>query len=302
MCGQNTISEELFHVSKESCLKEQISKTVMRDSKTEESLERALRSVEDLSFEKLTSEVANLLKLQYLTVGTERSIHQIFERYLICIFQMKREVLRLGRSQFPHESILSLECKVFYEYFPMISLQEKVEVASRILQARVLYELHPSTIISLLEQGVDVSKTKDCFRTGLLIWEGSWLHQLVAKGLVLRREWFADSDSTCGCAQERITESILDHAMHAETALNVKVYNIVLSIAMGCNLLNADIDSELVPVLSWSVHNVALTQQFALSHLRNKLPSDIVDLVGCYYSSDLTKLAKVLEVARKETF
>jgi len=299
MCGEKIA--EVFQVPKERCLEKAICHGTLGNSKTEESLEKTLRSIEDLHFDKLSSEVANLLKSQYLTDGTGQSILQVFERYLICVFQLKREIQRQGRNEFSNESILAIESKVFYEYFPMISLQEKVDVASRILQARVLYELEPSTIIALLEQGADVSKTKDCFREGLLIWEGTWLHQLVSKGVVLRREWFADSTSTCVCASERITESILDHALHAETSWNIKVYNIVLSIAMGCNLLNADIDADFVPLLSWSVQNVILTQQFALTQLCKELPSDLVNLVSWYYSSDLTEIIKILREAR-ETF
>lgn len=301
MCGEKQSSVELFHVEKEDCLKKTICHNKLGDSKTEESLEKTLRSIEDLTFDKLTYEVAELLGTsQYLTDGTGRSIIQVFERYLICVFQLKREIQRLGRNEFSKQSILSLESKVFYEYFPMISLQEKVEVASRILRARALFQFESFTIISLLEQGVDVNKTKDCYREGLLVWEGTWLHHLVSKGIVLRREWFGDADSICVCAQEHITESILDHTLHAEASWNVKIYNIVLSIAMGCNLLNADIDADFVPLLSWSVQNVILTQQYALSQLSKKLPNDLVELVGWYYSSNVTEIMKVLEVARKK--
>jgi len=299
MCGENSTSGELFLVPKKSCLEKAIGDGNMGDSKTPESLEKTLRSIEDLPFDKLSSEVEDMLKSQYRTDGTGQSILQVFERYLVCVFQLKREIQRLGRNEFSNESILSLETKVFYEYFPMISVQEKVDVASRILRARVLYELEPSTIMSLLEQGVDVSRTDDRFREGLLIWEGTWLHQLVSRGFVLRREWFADADSVCICASEHVKESILDHALRAETSWNVKIYNIVLSIAMGCNLLNADIDVEFLPLLSWSVQNVILTQQFALSQLCKKLPNDLVSLVAWYYSSDLTEIIKVLEIAKQ---
>lgn len=299
MCGENSTGGELFLVPKKSCLEKAACDGNMGDPKTPESLEKTLRSIEDLPFDKLSSEVEGLLKSQYRTDGTGQSILQVFERYLVCVFQVKREIQRLGRNEFSNESILSIESKVFHEYFPMISVQEKVDVASRILRARVLYELEPSTVMSLLEQGVDVSRTEDCFREGLLIWEGTWLHQLVSRGFALRREWFADADSVCICASEHVKESILDHALRAETSWNVKIYNIVLSIAMGCNLLNADIDVEFLPLLSWSVQNVILTQQFALSQLCKKLPNDLVSLVAWYYSSDLTEIIKVLEIAKQ---
>jgi len=291
MCGENICKKQNI-VSNKKCLK----KSSCGASKTEESLERTLRSIEDLSFEKISLEITSLST--YVANETERSIIPVFERYLICVFRLKRELKRLGRNEFSNETLLSLESKVFYEYFPMVSLQEKVDATSRILKARVLFELEPSTMISLLEQGVDVSHTKNCYREGLLIWEGSWLHNVVCKGGVLRREWFANVDDTCVCEKEHITESILDHALHANTSWEVKFYNIVLSIAMGCNLLNAEIDEQLLPLLSWSVQNVNLTQQFALSLLCKRLPHDLVYLVATYYNSDLTAIIKALEASK----
>jgi len=151
--GVNTCKEQNL-VSTKKCLK----KSSCGVSETEESLEKTLRSIEDLSFEKLSSEISTLST--HNTNETERSIIQVFERYLICVFRLKRELKRLGRNEFSNESLLSLESKVFYNHFPMISLQEKVDAASRILKARVLFELEPSTMISLFEQGVDVSHTK----------------------------------------------------------------------------------------------------------------------------------------------
>ena len=103
--------------------------------------------------------------------------------------------------------------------------------------------------MSLLEQGVDVSRTDDRFREGLLIWEGTWLHQLVSRGFVLRREWFADADSVCICASEHVKESILDHALRAETSWNVKIYNIVtLSFLLSAQKILSHTNAFLVPL------------------------------------------------------
>merc|ERR1719461_652246 len=212
--------------------------------------------VEEMSIDSLVKEVNEIP----VTRG-EMTERNSFEMYLICILQLKRVATMSPRTQNKELSAfaIGLEIQAFFEYFPAISIQEKVDVASNILRENIFFELEPHTMVALIETGIQVEDTKISYNLGLQVWQGTWLHYLATKETLLQRRWFPSSEATC--FHRNSHESILDQVLNSDIRNDVKYFNIALCLAMGCEPLNLEVDGEAIQLLSAAARQVYLTEE-----------------------------------------
>lgn len=266
-------------------------KTDIVVEKSVDTLTNILQRVEDLNPQEVLLEMAELTKPE-----CNLADHQVFEMYLIYVFQLKRWNQKTARSGV-YPAVISLETKAFNEYFPALRLQEKASIASNILKESIFFELDLTTMITLIQRGVDVEKTSVRYNLGLQVWQGTWLHYLASRpNQRLDREWFTDANTACVCDSEGLQESVLDQVLNSESSLEIKYYNIVLSIAMGCNPLNVDVEYNSLQLLIAAANAVFATEKHAQNLLRTMVPEDLVQLISTYYVNNWTRTVQVIEL------